>query len=497
MTSRRSAAEMLGLIADEHSFQPDDTDVVSDDPLSFSDTMSYAERLRLTSERSGVNESIITGRATVFGHPAVLIAGEFGFLAGSLGVAAAERLIRAFERATELRLPVIALPISGGTRMQEGTAAFIQMAACAAAVRRLRDAGLLYVAYLRNPTTGGVLASWASLAHVTFAEPGALIGMTGPRVAKEMTGAAFPEGVQVAENLVAHGVVDDVVAPESLKARLVPLLASMNTRQEEWHPSVEPTTLPDGAEVDAWEAVEWSRKPERAGVAELLDACSATEVTGIRGDGAGEDDPGCPVGITRLCGITVVVVAQWRRPGERGASLTAAGYRKARRGMMLAGELGLPLVTIIDTAGAAITPHDEEGGLGATIAECLATMSVLSTPTLSVLLGEGTGGGAIALLPADRVIAAEHAWLSPIAPEGASAILFRTADRAPQVAAAQAIASTDLRRLGIVDTVVPDADSQAAQRLAAVVATELRQLLEQDPVERMLARRRRYRSIAR
>lgn len=495
--TRASAAQTIDLVADPNSFTAWDTDVVSNDPLSFSDTMSYQERLRLTQERSGATESIVTGHAVVAGHPVALIAGEFAFLAGTLGVATAERVIRAFERAMQERLPVIALPISGGTRMQEGTAAFIQMAACAAAVRRFRDSGLLYVAYLRNPTTGGVLASWASLGHFTFAEPGALIGLTGPRVAKAMTGHDFPEGVQVAENLLAHGVVDDVIPPEGLRGRLVPLLDNLAHRSTEWHPPLAPASLPDDADVDAWSAVKWSRDPARPGVAELLEACGATEVTGLRGDGAGEDDPGCPVGITRVCGVSAVVVAQWRRPGERGATLSAAGYRKARRGFALAAELGLPVVTIIDTAGAAMTPHDEESGLAAMIAECLAAMAAISTPTLSVLLGEGTGGGAIALLPADRVVAAEHAWLSPIAPEGASAILYRTPDRAPEVAASQAIASTDLRRLGIVDVVVPDGGEDAPACLAAVIGEELRMLLAQDPVQRQLARARRYRLIAR
>ena len=488
---------MLELVAEPDSFTAWDTDIVSTDPLSFSDTMPYRERLRLTAERSGATESILTGEASVAGQRVVFIAGEFSFLAGTLGVASAERVIRAFERATSERLPVVALPISGGTRMQEGTAAFIQMASCAAAVRRFKDAGLLYVAYLRNPTTGGVLASWGSLAHVTLAEPGALIGLTGPRVAKTMTGEDFPAGVQVAENLLAHGVVDDVVAPEALRSRLETLLRLLHDRQSQWQPSVEPSTVPGDAAVDAWSAVQWSRDPGRPGVAELLEACSADEVVGIRGDGAGEDDAGCPVGITRVCGVAAVVIAQWRQPGERGATLSAAGYRKARRGMALAAELGLPVVTIIDTAGAAITAHSEEGGLAATIAECLAAMSAISVPTLSVLLGEGTGGGAIALLPADRVIAGEHTWLAPIAPEGGSAILYRTPGRAPEVAGAQSIASTDLRRLGVVDVVVPDGDDDAMARMAAVVHQELCRVVEQDPVERLLARAKRYRTVAR
>lgn len=497
MTHRQSAAELIDLVADPGSFRAWDTDVVSDDPLGFHDTMAYADRLRLTAERSGVTEAIATGRACIDGHDVVLVVGEFGFLAGTLGVATAERVVRAFERATDEGVPVIALPVSGGTRMQEGTAAFVQMASCAAAVRRFRDAGLPYVVYLRDPTTGGVLASWASLAHVRFAEPGALIGLTGPRVVKEMTGESFPEGVQVSENLCRHGVVDALVPLEELRERVAAVLRASRSAVTPWLPEVDADVLGDEVAVDAWDAVTHSRRVDRPGVAELLRACDAAPWVALRGDGAGTDDPGCLVAMTRVCGVGAIVIAQWREPGERGASLSAAGYRKAARAMRLAEELGLPIMTVVDTAGAAMTAADEQSGLAAMIADCLSTMSAVRVPTLSVLLGEGTGGGAIALLPADRVVAAQHGWLAPVAPEGASAILYRTADRAAEVARAQSVASTDLRRLGIVDAVVADTDDAAPQRLAAVIGAQLRSLVAQDSAARLIARRDRYRTIAR
>jgi acetyl-CoA carboxylase carboxyl transferase subunit beta len=169
--------------------------------------------------------------------------------------------------------------------------------------------------------------------------------------------------------------------------------------------------------------------------------------------------------------------------------------------MLLAGELGLPLVTIIDTAGGVSTREAEEGGLAAEVARCLAVMSALPVPTLSLLLGEGTGAAAIALLPADRIVAAEHAWLAPISPEGAAAILHRTTERAPELAGAQAIVSTELRRWGIVDVVVPDrpppgeAGEVFGARIAATAAHELRVLIERDQDERLRERRLRFRRL--
>jgi acyl-CoA carboxylase subunit beta len=479
------------------SFEPWDVDVVSDDPLAFTDTKPYADRLTAATKMSGQSESVVTGRARLGRHDVVVLAGEFAFMAGTMGVASARRVVRAFDRAVAARLPVIGLPVSGGTRMQEGTVAFLQMAAVAAAAQRHRDAGLCYLVHLRNPTTGGVLASWGSLGHVRSAEPNALIGLTGPRVVHELTGEPFPEGVQVAENLRDHGIVDDVVFVEELGHRLERVLDVVCLPPDPWELDVPPLSLPAEAAVDGWRAVERSRRTDRPGIRELLEVC-ARDITLLRGDAAGSDDRGCFAALARVSGVGAVVIGHDRPSGGRGARLGASGYRKARRAMALAEELRLPLVTVIDTEGARMTPEDEEGGLAAEVAGCLATMTTVRVPTLSLLLGEGAGGGALAFLPADRVLAAEHAWLAPIAPEGASAILHRTTAKAAELASAQATSSTDLRRLGIVDIVIPDRPSAADEgkrfgdRIAATAARQLHDLVSADDSERLRARADRY-----
>lgn len=474
-----------------------DAGIVSDDPLDFVDTQPYRQRLAAAGERAGVSESVVTGRGRVAGHDVVLVAGAFEFMAGTLGVAAGERVARAFDRARELRLPVLALTASGGTRMQEGTLGFVQMAHCAAAVRRHREAHLPYLAYLRDPTTGGVLASWGSLASVTFAEPGALIAMTGPRVVRALGDPVVAEGVQTAEHLRAHGIVDDVVALADLPERAGRVLRVTSVPPTPWQLDAPPLELPADAEVDGWAAIERSRRVDRPGIRELLGAC-ATDVTELRGDGTGTDDAGCVVALARVAGVGALVVGHDRPAGVRGARLGPSGFRKARRGMELAAELGLPLVTVIDTAGAEISARAEEGGLAREIARCIMTMTGLQAPTLALLLGEGSGGGALAFLPADRIVAAQHAWLSPIAPEGASEIVHRTPDRAADMARAQATSSTALRRLGIVDVVVPDRPPPGqegapfTERIAATAARELGRLLTLDPEDRLRVRARRF-----
>ena len=207
--------ELRAAVLDEGSFVSWDSD-----PPAVPVSESYARELADARAATGRDESVLTGEGRVFGRRVAVVVCEFDFLGGSIGVAAAERITAAVERATAERLPLLASPSSGGTRMQEGTVAFLQMVKIAAAVRLHKQAHLPYLVYLRNPTTGGVFASWGSLGHVTVAEPGALIGFLGPRVYELLYGEPFPAGVQTAENLQQHGVIDGVVALDGLRPML-------------------------------------------------------------------------------------------------------------------------------------------------------------------------------------------------------------------------------------------------------------------------------------
>jgi acetyl-CoA carboxylase carboxyl transferase beta subunit len=507
-----SARERLSLVVDDDSFEQWDADVASDDPLSFSDTKPYRERLAGAQRATGLGEAVLTGRATLDGRPLVAVAGEFGFLGGSIGVATAERVARAFERALEQRLPLVALPASGGSRMQEGTLAVVGMAKLAAAAGRLRTAGLPYVVCLTNPTMGGVLASWGSLGSVTFALPGAVTGFAGPRVVELLTGRALSSRVQRSETLLAHGLIDGVVDPASLRAAVARVLAvAARSAPTEPRPPAGTTAradvLPldahpaDAQRRDAWASVQHVRDRRRPGAGALLDAL-ATDVTPLRGARDGQpDDPACFAALARLAGFPAVVVAQRRRGDGAPAAMNPSGYRKARRAMALAAELRLPLLTIVDTPGAELSEDAERGGLAGEIAGCLAEMAALPVPTVAILLGEGGSGGALALLNADRVLAAEHASLGVIAPEGASAILYRDVDHAAELAATQGGASWQLQAFGIADTLIPEPrpaheEPEAfVERVGAAVSAALAAVTAADPATRLAERHRRWRSV--
>ncbi|UGQ10709.1 acetyl-CoA carboxylase carboxyltransferase subunit alpha/beta [Yinghuangia sp. ASG 101] len=474
----------------------------------------YAEELRAARERTGLDEAIVTGEGRIHGRRVAVVACEFAFLAGSIGVAAAERLVRAIERATAERLPLVASPTSGGTRMQEGTVAFLQMVKISAAVAAHRTAGLPYLVYLRHPTTGGVFASWGSLGHVTAAQPGALIGFLGPRVFEALNGEPFPPGVQIAENLYEHGLIDAVVPPEQLRDVVVRVFGVLGGDDDpgDGKPTADgPGTRghtaedPEVPDTPAWEGVRRSRDPARPGLRALLRS-GAHDVTPLRGTGEGESEPSLRLALARFggpgsSGAPCVVLGQDRTRQSEYGPFGPAGLRQARRGMRLAAELGLPLVTVIDTAGAALSREAEEGGLAGEIARCLAELVVLPAPTVCLLLGEGAGGGALALLPADRVLCARHAWLSPLPPEGASAILFRTTERAGEIAERQGIRADELRANGIVDRIIPELPDAAAEpdafvrRVAATLESEIRALRGMDAEHRLRTRLARYRRL--
>ena len=489
------ARDLLAVLLDPGTFRSWDSS-----PIDVRPDPAYAADLARARQVTGLDESVITGEGELGGRRIAVATSEFGFLGGSIGAGAGERLTAAIERATAERLPLIAAPASGGTRMQEGTRAFLQMVKITAAVIAHKSAGLPYLVYLRHPTTGGVFASWASLGHLTLAEPGALIGFLGPRVQAALRGSPIPDGVQTAENLLAHGVVDAIVPCDGLGAYLGRVLTATVPASREGLAAPDGAAASDAASGVAldgpaaggpaamgvaaviaatWESVLRTRQSGRPGALGFVRA-AATGLVLVR-------ESGLLLALGRVGPHPCVFIGQHKVP------FTPPMLRTARRGMRLAEELGIPLVTVIDTPGAELSREAEEEGIAAEIASCIAMLIGLATPTVSVLLGQGTGGAALALLPADRVLAAEHAWLAPLAPEGASVIVYKDTTHAPELAALQGIRAPDLAAHGIVDRVVAEETADFCPGLGQALRAELDHVTRRDDGARMRDRLERYR----
>lgn len=503
---RLRAAERLGHLLDPGSFTAAPDRVRSADPLGFRDRMPYPERLAKARESTGLDDAVVRGRGTVQGRPVVAAVMDFAFLGGSMGSAVGEAVTRAAEEALATRTPLLLVVASGGARMQEGCLSLMQMAKTAQAVRACARAGVLTVSVLTDPTFGGVTASFATLADIVLAEPRALIGFAGPRVIESATGRALPEGFQTAEYLREHGMVDRVEPRANLRPVLARLLALCAPRAADAG-RYEAPPRPDAPPRDAWQTVRFARDIGRPTTLDYI-GMMCTDFVELHGDRLHGDDPAVVGGPARLGGRNVMVVGHQKAHDTAGLVARnfgmphPEGYRKAVRLMRLAERLGLPVVTLVDTQGAAAGVGAEERGQAWAIAESIAAMAELTVPVVTTVIGEGGSGGALALAVADRVLMLEHACYSVISPESCSVILCGDPGRAAAMAGALRLTAPELLRLGVADGVVPEpgggaqhAPEDAADALKAAVLAALHELDGLDGAELVARRHARFRDL--
>ena len=453
-----SAREWAEILFDEGSFSEQFAGIATPDPLHFEDSQPYAERVKDARAQSDGREAILTGTAHIGGLPMVVAVSDFRFIGGSMGYAVGERVAHAMERARDSKRPFLSVTCSGGARMQEGIVALLQMAKTAAAAQRLHEAGIPMVTLLANPTTGGVFASYGTQGDILIAEAGALIGFAGPRV-RAVHDADEARETLYAEDLYERGLVDLIAPREGLRNVLITVLDLVRPTQA---PDVE--SLPHVVEARdlarGWTAVERARHAERPRALHYIEALTSDFVP-LRGDRSGVDDPALVGGLGRIGDTNVVLIGQERGDltldGSRhDGRVSPAGYRKAKRLMLLADRLHLPLVTFVDTPGAHDGIADEGAGLASSISDCLATTASLTTPSVAVVIGEDGFGGALALTWADRLLMQQNAMYAITSPEGAAAILYRDRARAPEVAEALGVVAADLHGLGVVDALVAE-----------------------------------------
>ncbi|HKG27453.1 MAG TPA: acetyl-CoA carboxylase, carboxyltransferase subunit beta, partial [Thermomicrobiales bacterium] len=328
-------------LVDEGSFRETEAKLFSADPLAFTDDAPYRQRLEEQRRLTGQADALITGTAALHGHRVVLAALDFAFMGGSMGVVVGEKLVRAAELAGERRVPLLTIVASGGARMQEGMLSLLQMAKTATAIQRLHTAGVPYVSVLTHPTTGGVFASFASLGDVILAEPGALIGFAGPRVAEQFLGRPLPPGSHTAEFLLEHGLIDDIVDRVALRGYLGVLFNVMRPRGKPVKPSDAQARLgvPSPPPADTWATVQAARDPDRPTALDYL--CRMLDgFVELHGDRESGDDPAVVAGLGTLGGRPVAVIATERGHGEeagrrRQGRPMPEGYRKAQRVMRL------------------------------------------------------------------------------------------------------------------------------------------------------------------
>ena len=471
---RVHAYERIRMTVDEDSFEEWEKDMEFVNPLEF---RGYEEKVKSLKEKTGLSEAVVTGKASIEGNPAVIAVCDGRFLMASMGQVVGEKITRAVERATKEQLPVIIFACSGGARMQEGIVSLMQMAKTAAALKRHSDAGLLYVSVLTDPTTGGVTASFAMLGDVILAEPKALIGFAGPRVIEQTIGEKLPKGFQRSEFLLEHGFIDRIVERKEMRTVLGNILQMHHTAQNPVIQKPVQTVEKERQSVqakDAWERVTISRKNDRP-VGQDYIRTLFSDFLEFHGDRCYGDDPAIIGGIARFAGIPVTVIAQVKGKSTKEnvahhfGMPSPEGYRKALRLMKQAEKFKRPILLFVDTPGAFCGIEAEERGQGEAIARNLFEMSSMKVPILSVVIGEGGSGGALALAVADEVWMLENAIYSVLSPEGFASILWKDSKRASEAAAVMKLTAADLKKLGVIEAVIAEPEVYTEETMQSVV----------------------------
>ena len=482
--------------------------MISMDPLSFSGGVSYRKKLHEAQKMTGLTEAAVTGTCEIKGCPTVIAVLDFGFLGGSMGCVVGEKVTLAFETAVKKKLPIVAVVTSGGARIQEGVLSLMQMAKTVAAAKRLRKPGLPFITVLTNPTTGQVYSSFANMADIILAEPDALVGFAPLRAVKESSGAPLPSGAHTSESHLEHGMIDKVVDREQLPDILSLLLDMLYSRYKVEVRGKKPkmgysTTY----NASAWEQVRLARHEQRPTALDYIGRMASSFVE-LKGDRVST------AMMRPWWRVSDIWAARrrWLLGQEKGHGPDSRkrnngrtgpeGFRKAQRMMRMASRFHLPLITFIDTPGPLLSLAAEEQGLGNTIANTMALLSDLSTPVISVIIGEGGSEGALAFGVADTILMLENAIYSPISPEGAATLLYRDTAKAETVALALQLTARDCKRLNIIDVVVPEPEggahqypNEAAQQLQRILVRELLRVQAVPTNKLVKARYKKYRNM--
>ena len=464
---RVHAYRRIEMLVDDGSFIEWNKTMPISNPLDFPD---YETKLEEERQKSKLNEAVVTGEATIGNVRTAIAVCDARFMMSSMGRVVGEKITAAVEKATEEKMPIIIFSCSGGARMQEGMISLMQMAKTSAALKRHHEAGQLFISFLTDPTMGGVSASFAMLGDIILAEPKALIGFAGPRVIAQTIGTKLPEGFQSAEFLLEHGFIDAIVERSEQRSVLKKILRAHTSgfkkvahqeSQDENTEKVAEKRPKVKAPKTAWDSVLLSRRPDRPTAKDYIDRMFSFFLE-LHGDRLSGDDGAIVGGIANYYGKPVMVVAEQKGKSIKENKIrnfgmpNPSGYRKALRLMKHAQKFNMPIICIVDTPGAFCGIEAEEKGQAEAIARALFEMSNMTVPILSVVIGEGGSGGALALAVANEVWMLEHSIYSILSPEGFASILYKDAKKSKEAAEVMKITSKELLGLGVIDRVIKE-----------------------------------------
>ena len=459
-----SAKERINLIIDSGSFKEINKNLSSNfEQIAQEELENYDEKIKSDQFRTGLDEAAVTGTAKVNGKQITVIALDFGFLGGSMGLIVGEKIALAYELAAKKQFPVITIINSGGTRVQEGVISLMQMSKTVSAANLLKNSNIPMISILCNPSTGQVMSSFATLSDIIIGEPGAKIGYSSYRKLRNKNPDESKDQY-TSEDFLKRGFVDLVINREDLKYQISTLIDILKPKYSYKSKKIKITKNKNLKFNNALESLKISRNIDRPKASIYINNIFSDFIE-LHGDRINDDDDSVIIGLGRILNEPFILIAQERKIITKSNNnvvrnyknkIIPSGFRKANRALKLAEKFKIPCLCLVDAVYPELSLKSEYSGLAFSISELISTKLNLETPILSVIIGEGGSETALAFSIADSIMMQKNSIFTPLSPEEAAKIKLGDSRKVKEISNIMKFTSEDCLKLGIIDRVIDE-----------------------------------------
>ena len=465
------AKKRIDLIIDRGTFKEINKNLSSNfEQIAQEELEDYDEKIKSDQFRTGLNEAVVSGTAKINGEDIIIIALDFGFLGGSMGLIVGEKVALAYELAAKKNFPVITIINSGGTRIQEGVISLMQMSKTVSAANLLKSSKIPMITILCNPSTGQTMSSFATLSDIIIGEPGAKIGYSSYRKLKNKN-LDDSKNQYTSEEFLTNGFIDLVVSRDELKYKISVLISILKPKYSYKSKKLKIIKNKNIKFNNALESLKISRNIDRPKSSIYINNIFS-EFIELHGDRIGNDDNSVIIGIGKIVNEPFILVAQERRVITKSNNnvsrnynnkIMPSGFRKANRALKLAEKFKIPCLCLVDAVYPELSLKSEYSGLAYSISELLSNKLSLETPILSIIIGEGGSETALAFSIADSIMMQKNSIFTPLSPEEAAKIRLGDSRKVKEISTMMRFTSEDCLKLGIIDRVIDEPNEGSHQ----------------------------------
>ncbi len=465
------AKERINLIIDRGTFKEINKNLSSNfEQIAQEELENYDEKIKSDQFRTGLNEAVVTGTAKINGEDIIIIALDFGFLGGSMGLIVGEKVALAYELASKKNLPAITIINSGGSRIQEGVISLMQMSKTVSSANLLKNSNIPMITILCNPSTGQTMSSFATVSDIIIGEPGAKIGYSSYRKLKNKN-SDDSRKQYTSEEFLTNGFIDLVVSRDELKYKISVLISILKPKYSYKSKKLKITKNKNLKFNNALESLKISRNIDRPKSSIYINNIFS-EFIELHGDRIGNDDNSVIIGIGKIINEPFILVAQERRVITKSNNnvsrnynnkIMPSGFRKANRALKLAEKFKIPCLCLVDAVYPELSLKSEYSGLAYSISELLSNKLSLETPILSIIIGEGGSETALAFSIADSIMMQKNSIFTPLSPEEAAKIRLGDSRKVKEISNMMRFTSEDCLKLGIIDRVIDEPNEGSHQ----------------------------------